>query len=73
MLSKGELKKKLVFLVMNDDPELTIPNPIWDRVYNYYLGYSTCFKDVVKFPVDDSFAQNYIIEECYKHLTKILR
>ncbi len=71
-MTKGELKSKLKFLVLDYDPELTIQDAVWDRTYHFYEGYYQCFQDIVKFPVEDSYARNFILEETFKHLLRII-
>jgi len=70
-MTKGELKSKLKFLVLDYNPELVITQIIWDEVYHFYIGYSKCFSDVVKFPVTDDYAKRFILEETFNHLIKI--
>ena len=69
--NKGELKAKLRSRIMFYNPELEIKDTTWDRLFHYYEGYVDCFDSVVKFPVEDSFAQDFIIDETFKHLLKI--
>jgi len=68
ILSKGELKSKLSFLVLHHNPEIVIQESEWKDVYNFYLGYVTCFKAVLSYPFDDSYAHNFILEECFNFL-----
>ena len=71
-LEKGEFKSKLIFLVLNHDPELTIHEKDWDRVYQYYLGYVACFKTMLNYPFEDSYAHNFILGECFQYLLELI-
>jgi hypothetical protein len=70
-LTKGELKSKLSDRLIIHDPELEIREVTWDKVYNYFVGYEDCFDATLKFPVGDSFAQSFILDETFKYLLKI--
>ena len=70
-MTKGELKSKLKFLVLDYDPELTITQSQWDEVYHFHCGYVKCFSDVVKFPIVQSYTKNFILEDAFNHLIKI--
>ena len=72
-LGKGELKSKLKFLVLDHNPEIEVTQGVWDEVYHFYIGYSQCFSDVVKFPIDQSYAINFILEETFNHLLKLIK
>lgn len=69
-MNKGELKSKLRFLVMHYNPELVITDSAWDKAFHFYEGYQSCFDAIVKFPVGDSYAQNFILDETLKYLIK---
>ena len=70
ILTKGEMKRKLIFLLLDEYPERTIQDALWDKIYHYYLGYSHCFSAIVsdRFPLDNSYAKNFILEETYNYL-----
>lgn len=68
-MSKGEFKSYLKRFV---NPEFDVKESDWTRAYNFYLGYNQCFKDAFKFPVEDSYAQGFILSECFKFLKKII-
>lgn len=72
-LDKGEFKSKLSFLVLHYDPELTIHEKDWDRVYYFYIGYVSCFKTMINYPFEDSYAHNFILEECFKYLLELIK
>ena len=68
-MNKGELKARLIFFL---DPELEVRDSHWTRAFAFYQGYSKCFDDVIKFPVEDSYAQSFIIDETLSFLNKII-
>lgn len=71
MITEGELKSKLKFLVIDHDPEMIISNSDWNRVYHFFVGYSQCFKDAFRFPIEDSYAKSFILNETFQYLLKI--
>jgi hypothetical protein len=69
-MNKGELKSKLKFLVLHYDPELVIDQSSWDNAYNFYIGYSQCFNDIIKVPKNDMFSKDFILDETFNFLIK---